>query len=410
MRFLLCTLFSIAITITSAAHADEDTAPSVEGRYASIVVDADTLEVLHARQIDELRYPASLTKVMTLFLVFDALEAGTLDLKTEMPVSKRAASASPTKLGLKAGSVITVEEAIQGLAVKSANDASVVIAEHLAGSVEAFTDAMTERAAALGMRNTRFRTPNGLPDPEQVTTARDMAKLATAVLRTHPEHYRWFGQKRFIFDGRTYRNTNGLLHSHDEVDGFKTGFTNASGYNLMVSAKREDSAGVERRVIAVVLGGASGKSRNRHMADLLDQSFETLGLKPLPPRVREVATVDVEPLPEAKPVLRALSLRRSDGEAIRVVSGEKMPVLAAAGTGGWRVRVGRFPDVAGAHAQLGALFGLHPRLSKGNAFIQPVPGAFEARFTDLTFVEAESACATLRGLAGGCSLIAPSRG
>jgi len=394
----------------------QDASPTVDGKYASIVVDADTLDVLHARQIDELRYPASLTKVMTLFLVFDALEAGEVTLETEMAVSKRASRASPTKLHLKAGTTITVGDAIQGLAVKSANDAAVVVAEHLSGTVEEFTAAMTDRARSLSMKNTRFTTPNGLPDAEQVTTARDMAKLASAMRRTHPQHYKWFGQKTFRFRGATYRNTNGLLHSHDEVDGFKTGYTNASGYNLMVSAERDG-----RRLIAIVLGGASGKARNTHMSDLMDMGFERMGLDPLPSRMEDETVMTVVEAPEMKvvavktpakpPVLtKALSLRRSDGSRTRVVSAGSAKAVEGVGTTLWDIRVGRFFSVPAARDQLGALFGLHPRLGEDNAVIQPVGArGFEARFTSLSFTEAEAACDILGQLASGCRLVSPAR-
>ena len=435
MRFVLSIAIALTLALFGSASA-EDAAPTVDGRYASIVVDADSLEVLHARQIDALRYPASLTKVMTLFLVFDALEAGELTLDTEMEVSALAARTSPTKLGLRAGTTLSVEDAIQGLAVKSANDAAVVVAEHLSGSVEAFTAAMTDRARSLAMKNTVFTTPNGLPDAEQVTTARDMAKLASALRRTHPDHYHWFGQKTFSFRGATYRNTNGLLHSRDDVDGFKTGFTNASGYNLMVSAERDG-----RRLIAVVLGGASGKARNTHMADLLDMGFERMGLSPAPERVAAAAPVVVveqTPLPKAKPVeviaeaplfpkvspkvtpniTKVLSLRRSDGSRAPVAdsfqSRSDITKVATVGDARWDIRVGRFRSVEAARDQLGALFGLHDALGRDNAVIQPMSlgsgrAGFEARFTGLSFAQAGAACGVLGHLASGCALVSPAQ-
>ena len=246
-----------------------------ERRYASIVVDADSLEIIHARQIDELRFPASLTKVMTLYLTFDALNAGQLHLKEPLPVSRTAALTPPSKLGLKTGQTITVENLIQALAVKSANDAAVVLAERLAGSEAAFADQMTAKARSLGMMKTTFKTANGLPHPEQRTSARDMAKLASNILNNHRRYYHYFGVKNFHYAGQSYKNTNGLLHSLGGVDGFKTGYTRDSGYNLIISAQREG-----RRLIAVVLGGASGKSRNEHMQDLVERSFTVMGVAP----------------------------------------------------------------------------------------------------------------------------------
>lgn len=411
----LCLLFWFAI----GARAAE-----VEGRYASIVVDAESLEILHARQIDELRYPASLTKVMTMLMVFDALEAGEIALDTQLPVSPTAARTPPSDIGLEAGTTVGVADLLRALAVKSANDAAVVVAEALSGDVESFAAAMTERARTLGMSRTEFRTPNGLPHPEQVTTARDIAKLASAVLRTYPEHYHWFGQKTFRFGGATYRNTNGLLHSHDDVDGFKTGFTNASGYNLLVSAERKATDGTARRVIAVVLGGATGRARNAHMSDLLEQSFASLGLSSASERPTSEAqekadaverVADAASATNAPSTISVLSLRRSDGRIRRVSTAPDLtPTLrqAVARMGGrdWAVRVGRFADSPTASAQLDALLGLHPALEPANAAVRPMRDSFEARFTGLSFEDAHAACATLSGLAAGCGLIAPSRG
>jgi len=402
-HFIGVILFGFCLGFTATA---QDASPSVDGRYASIVVDADSLEILHARQIDELRYPASLTKVMTLMLVFDALEAGEITLDTKMVVSKTAAKTQPVKVYLKAGETITIGDAIQAIAVKSANDAAVVVAEHLAGNTEEFAQMMTDRARSLGMQSTTFMTPNGLPDPEQVTTARDMAKLAAAVLRTHPEQYKWFGQKTFRFRGATYRNTNGLLHSLSGVDGFKTGFTNDSGYNLIISAERLDTAGIDRRLIAVVLGGASGKSRNAHMSDLIETSFEQLGVAPAPNVTR---IVEVEDTPTLQPVIEVLSLRRSDGTKTRISRDAKVASLPALSKAGWTIRVGRFDSVPAARDQLGALFGMDPALTNTNAIIQPMPRGYEARFTNLSFEAATQACKILSGLQSGCALMAPTR-
>ena len=395
--------FTLGTTCAFAQTTSLAPPPTVEGRYASIVVEADTLDIVHARQIDELRYPASLTKVMTLFLMFDALDAGEIELSTPMTVSKTAASAAPTKLGLKAGSTIRVEDAMLAIAVKSSNDVAVVVAEHLAGDVESFTARMTARARELGMSSTAFSTPNGLPDPHQVTTARDMAKLAAAVLRIHPDRYEIFGAKTFEWRGRTHRNTNGLLHGSPDVDGFKTGYTRASGYNLIVSAERPDEAGVPRRLIAVVLGGASGASRNSHMADLLDRAFERLGAKPV---VREVVETVVDPVPEAPPVVAALSLRRSDGTRRALTRDGARASLDGVGRQAWAIQLGLFPAVVPARDHLTAVMGLDPAMTPGNAVIQPVRGGYQPRFTGLTFDAATSICARLAQLKGGCGLVA----
>jgi D-alanyl-D-alanine carboxypeptidase len=243
-------------------------APSWAGKYASIVIDLDTHQVMHARDADEVRHPASLTKVMTLYLVFDALDAGKLKLSDRMPVSKTASRAQPSKLGLKAGSTIKVEDAIRALVTKSANDVAIVFAEKLGGTEAKFATKMNAKAKELGMSATTFRNASGLPDKRQVTTARDMAKLAEAVYADHQKRYNYFSLSSFTWNKRKYTNHNELLKKVEGVDGIKTGFTNASGYNLMASAERDG-----RRVIAVMLGGTTGRSRDQHVADLLEAAF-----------------------------------------------------------------------------------------------------------------------------------------
>ena len=243
--------------------------PAWASKYASIVIDLDTHQVMHARDADELRHPVSLTKVMTLYLVFDALDSGKLKLSDRLPVSKHAAKQQPSKLGLKAGSTIKVEDAIRALVTKSANDVAVVIAEKLGnGSETKFVTKMNAKAEALGMMSTTFRNASGLPDKKQVTTARDMAKLAEAVYADHRNRYNYFSLSAFTWGKRKYTNHNALLRQVQGVDGIKTGFTNASGYNLMASAERNG-----RRVIAIMMGGSTGRSRDAHVADLLEAAF-----------------------------------------------------------------------------------------------------------------------------------------
>ncbi|HVY88426.1 MAG TPA: D-alanyl-D-alanine carboxypeptidase family protein [Hyphomonadaceae bacterium] len=246
--------------------------PAFAAKYASIVIDLDTSKVLHARDADESRYPASLTKVMTLYLVFDALDAGKLKLSDKMAVSRLASRQQPSKLGLKAGTSIKVEDAIRALVTKSANDVAVVLAEKLGGTQDKFVAKMNAKAAELGLEHTTFRNASGLPDRKQVTTARDMAKLAEAIYMDHRDRYNYFSTPDFVWNKRRYANHNELLKRVDGVDGIKTGFTNASGYNLMASASRNG-----HRVIAVMLGGSTGKSRDQHVADLLEAAFLEIG-------------------------------------------------------------------------------------------------------------------------------------
>lgn len=250
----------VALTFTSA--------PAWADKYASIVIDMETGQVLHDRSADEKRHPASLTKVMTLYLVFEAIEQGKLKLSDRMTVSKAASRAQPSKLGLKPGTTIKVEDAIRALVTKSANDVAIVIAEKIGGTEAKFVTRMNAKAKELGMLNTTFRNSSGLPDRLQVTTARDMARLGEAIYMDHKDRYNYFSLTSFTWNNRKHLNHNELLKSVEGVDGIKTGFTNASGYNLMASASRDG-----RRVMAVMMGGSTGKSRDRHVADLIEAAF-----------------------------------------------------------------------------------------------------------------------------------------
>jgi D-alanyl-D-alanine carboxypeptidase len=258
----------VAIAMTPAA-TPLIAQSSDNARYAAIVVDAQSGEVLFARHADSRRYPASITKVMTLYLTFEALAEGRVKLDDVLTVSPHAASQPPSKLGLAAGQTITLEDAMKATAVRSANDMAVAIAEHIGGSESRFTAQMTLKANELGMTQTRYVNANGLPDARQLTSARDLAILARAIMRDYPQYYRFFGLHDWAYNGRDYRNTNGLLHSGNGYDGMKTGYTNASGYNLAASAVRDG-----RRIITVVLGGRSTASRNAHVAALMDTGFE----------------------------------------------------------------------------------------------------------------------------------------
>ncbi|MCF8495455.1 MAG: D-alanyl-D-alanine carboxypeptidase [Alphaproteobacteria bacterium] len=240
-------------------------------RYASLVMDADTGIILHQRYADKKVHPASLTKVMTLMLVFDALERGTITLDERVKISKHAAGMPPSKLGLPAGSSLRVQDAIYALVTKSANDIAAALAEHVGGTEPMFARMMTRRAHALGMSKTLFTNASGLHNPAQTTTARDMVLLARAIIQEYPEYYRYFSTKNFTYAGHSYHNHNRLMESYPGMDGMKTGYVNASGFNLVASAVRGN-----RRLIGVVFGGRTTKSRNDHMASLLDQGFANI--------------------------------------------------------------------------------------------------------------------------------------
>lgn len=241
-------------------------------RYASIVIDAGSGNILSAVNADEPRYPASLTKMMTLYMLFEALRDRRVTLDQQVPVSSWAASMSPTKLGLLPGSYITVEQSILGLVTKSANDAAAALGELMGGDEERFAQMMTLRARALGMTRTTFRNASGLPDYDQVTTARDMATLAQHIVQDFPAYYRYFSVPSFVFRGRTVLNHQHMLQTYPGADGLKTGYIKDSGYNLVTSALRGDV-----RLVGVVLGASNGGERDQHMAALLDGGFDRLG-------------------------------------------------------------------------------------------------------------------------------------
>ena len=262
--------------------------------YSAIVVDANSGGVLHAADADGIRHPASLTKIMTLYLLFERIEAGKIKPDTPLKVSAHAAAQSPTKLGLKAGDTITAEDAIRGLVTKSANDAAVVIAEALAGDEEEFAKLMTRKARALGMSRTVYMNASGLPDRDQVTTARDQALLGRAIQDRFPRQYRYFSTKSFTFRGKTMGNHNHLLGSVQGVDGIKTGYVNASGFNLVASMKRSN-----RSLVAVVLGGSSGGARDARMRSLLEKHIADASAGRTAPMIAEAHDGEVETAPAA---------------------------------------------------------------------------------------------------------------
>ncbi|MXN63573.1 D-alanyl-D-alanine carboxypeptidase [Stappia sp. GBMRC 2046] len=235
---------------------------------AEIVIDARSGKALYELDADAPRYPASLTKMMTLYLLFEEVSAGKLNLDSPLRVSANAASQPPAKIGVKAGSTISVKDAAQAIAVKSGNDVAVVIAENISGSERAFARKMTQKAQALGMRRTRFVNASGLPDTAQVTTARDMATLARALKTRFPQYASYFRARSFSYGGRTFKATNNLLGRVAGVDGMKTGYIRLSGFNLAASARRGGKS-----LIVVVMGGPSEGARDRRVAELIEENF-----------------------------------------------------------------------------------------------------------------------------------------
>lgn len=247
---------------------------AMASKRASMVIDANTGKTLHASNADRLRHPASLTKMMTLYMVFEEIEQGRLSLDSRIKMTKWGAMAPPSKLGLKEGEEITVRNAIRALVTKSANDVARAVAEHIGGTEVGFGKMMTEKARLLGMSKTTLRNASGLPDAEQVTTARDMLTLALHLQDHFPQHYHFFSTRAFKYRGRTYRNHNGLLRTYPGTDGMKTGYIRMSGFNVVTSVRRG-----QRHVVGVVFGGRTAASRNAEMRDLLNRTISKASTK-----------------------------------------------------------------------------------------------------------------------------------
>ncbi|WP_298720898.1 D-alanyl-D-alanine carboxypeptidase [uncultured Oceanisphaera sp.] len=258
-----CLLLAVMLLLASLSQAQANP------RYAAIVLDADSGEVLHASSADAARYPASLTKMMTLYLLFEAMDKGLMRLDTAMPVSAHAASMPQTNISLKKGERLRVRDAIPALVVRSANDAAVVVAEALGGTESEFARIMTAKARSMKMTATRFRNASGLPDNAQASTARDLAILSLRLMKDFPQHYHYFSTPSFSYRGKTYHSHNRMVKNYAGVDGMKTGYIRASGFNVATSAVRG-----ERRLIGVVMGGNTAQSRDAQMAKLLDSGFE----------------------------------------------------------------------------------------------------------------------------------------
>ena len=284
-------LLAALLTLTST--------PSRAAPYADIVVDANSGNVLHETNPDALRHPASLTKIMTLYLLFEQLDSGKLKLESPLNVSNEAASQMPTKLGLKSGSTIQVEDAIKGMVTRSANDAAVVVAEAIAGDESEFAKLMTRKAQALGMAHTVYRNASGLPNDAQVTTARDQAVLGRAIQERFPRYYKYFATRSFTFHGQSIGNHNNLLGRVEGVDGIKTGYISASGFNLVTSVHRGN-----RYLVAVVLGGSSAGSRDSRMRELISEKIAQASTRRTAPVIAE-ASRGSDPRGEPKVVAKS---------------------------------------------------------------------------------------------------------
>jgi D-alanyl-D-alanine carboxypeptidase len=380
----------VSLAITAPAHAQVGSA-----RYSSIVVDASTGDVLEDVNADQLRHPASLTKMMTLYMTFEALRDRRITLNTAVPVSAHAASMEPTKLGLVPGTHLTVEQAILGLVTKSANDAAAALGELLGGSEDRFAQMMTLRARALGMGRSTFTNASGLPDPDQWTTARDMAVLSRRLINDFPGYYRYFSTPSFAWHRQIIFNHDNMLRTYPGADGLKTGYTDASGHNLVTSAVR---GGV--RLVGVELGAATNGERDIQMTSLLDHGFEQMNVpafhKPVlvASRMTQMASrVTLFATAHAAEVTRTAEVTRPAPQRARAVAN-------------WSVQVGTYATETAAHS---AAMAARREAEAGEARIEPVhlrkKTIWRAQVMGLTQADAQDACSGRHK--GTCLMIRP---
>ncbi len=382
MRRIGTAFFIVMLATLTLAFAPAQAA----SKYAALVLDVQSGKVLFSRHADSRRHPASLTKVMTLYMVFEALESGKLTLDQRLKVSKRAAGQPPSKLGLKRGKTIKVRDAIRALVTKSANDVATVVAEALGGTEYRFAIRMTERAKKLGLRSTRFMNASGLHNRRQVTTARDMARLAIAVRRDFPQYYKFFSTRTFTWGKRTYRNHNRLLGKYSGTDGLKTGYINASGFNLVTSVERNGTW-----LVGVVFGGRSGRTRNAHMRKILDRGFK---------RMHEIRIASMVP---PTPILRP-SPSDTPVEAVTVAAApsEQTPEVGSRDDAGdWGVQVGAYSTELRAQRSIASARGHLPSLlNDADARVERLERTngpiFRARLFGLQEPDARAACLDLK--------------
>ncbi len=419
-RFGRITLFAAALLV-AALLAGPATA-----KYGAIVINADTGEVLHEAHADARHYPASLTKMMTLYLVFEAVRDKRLSMNTRITVSQRAANQPPSRLGFQPGETITVRDAIGALIVRSANDVAAAVAEHIGGTERRFGEMMTARAAALGMTETSFRNASGLPNRQQLTTARDLARLVAALQRDFPEHYKLFAMRDFTWRGQTFETHNRLLARYQGTDGVKTGYIRASGFNLATSASRD---GV--RLIAVVMGTSSPQVRDIHMMGLLERGFEnatqgryiaydydrnvevaTSATAPAPaaaPR-REKGATGTMALSRLTPPRRPIELAGDSAEGSSPTS--ELPATAERPALDWEIQVGAFSQLAPAHLEASrAQRRLPSLLAQTTVSVTPVRDGrttvYRARLAGLDNESAARACELLKARSLPCMAIPP---
>lgn len=370
---------------------------------SSILIDADSGKVLSSSAADELRYPASLTKVMTLYITFDALEKGIIKMDDQLPVSRNAANRSPSKLGLRVGEKISVRDAVMALVIKSANDCASVLAEGLGYSEENFANTMTKVARELGMKNTTFKNASGLPNRAQKTTARDMAILGAAMYHHFPQYYKLFSAKKFTYKGRTYYTHNHILKSFAGADGMKTGFTNAAGYNIITSAERDG-----KRVIAVTMGHNTAKMRDRKVSSLMNQ-----GLTKLAQLDKSRHNVDTNPTlyaasqPAKNPHKNVKAVIETKDETTIAKAEQKTQY---AHNQSWAIQVGAFSNYVKARNYAMAIKDRTSKFADKSINIEPFQSGsaiiYRSKLVGFAKNEANNACNSLKKSNKSCIVIA----
>lgn len=387
---------ALAMWLSPLAYLDIGSVAEAAPKYAAIIVDNNTGRVLHARHADEPRYPASLTKIMTLYLVFKELKSGRITLDHKFVVTETAAAQPPSKLGLKAGTKISVRDAVRALVTKSANDVAVVIAENFAGTEPRFAEVMTVTASLIGMRNTVFWNASGLPDKRQKTTARDMATLSSRILDDFPKLSKYFKLKQFTYRGKRYRNHNGLLFNYRGTNGIKTGYTRASGFNLAASAQRG-----KKHLIGIVMGGKSVRKRNSQMRYLMNRAWH----KASRVKTRVPSRAPVSPIAEAPraPIQQpqAPSTNYNTSSEFKPSGAPQNGTVPLAQTGPYHVQIGAFETPAEAHSRLKSVYSRAQDLLTGH---QPITmevavnnrQLVRARFSSFSEAQARSTCRALK--------------
>jgi D-alanyl-D-alanine carboxypeptidase len=380
--------------------------PTVQAKTeSSIVIDAETGKVLSEHNADLPNYPASLTKMMTLYLLFEGIEQGKIKLDQRFTVSRWAAAQAPSKLGLTEGQTIAVRELILAIITKSANDAAVSVAENMTGSEAAFAERMTQKARMLGMTSTAYRNASGLPHPAQLTTARDLVKLARALYRDFPHEYAYFATEEFTFNGITHVNHNHLMQSFEGMDGIKTGYIRASGFNLAASAVRDN-----RRLIGIVMGGLTAHARDTDMARLLNAGFAGHEPAPVIMTVEREDDSDVSVNTLTHRTARAIAALSPVGRA-EAATPVRLHRPHADTAERWSIQVGAFAQEAAAEKAAATAIAKLPT-SRGKTAQVLAPGHtdkeryFRARILNFSQREAEKACHVLRKKHFDCAVVA----